>query len=35
VKREFHGCPMLQLEATGIEEEEEEEELNVYILNGV
>jgi hypothetical protein len=26
VKRAFHGCPLLQGEATGIEEEEEEEE---------
>jgi hypothetical protein len=26
VKQAFHGCPMLQVGATGIEEEEEEEE---------
>jgi hypothetical protein len=26
VKRAFHGCSMLQVGATGIEEEEEEEE---------
>jgi hypothetical protein len=26
VKRAFHGCNMLQVGATGIEEEEEEEE---------
>jgi hypothetical protein len=26
VKRAFHGCPALQVGATGIEEEEEEEE---------
>jgi hypothetical protein len=26
VKLAFHGCPMLQLGATGIEEEKEEEE---------
>jgi hypothetical protein len=26
MKREFHGCPMLQLGVTGIEEEQEEEQ---------
>jgi hypothetical protein len=28
VKQAFHGCPMLQVGATGIEEEEEEEPNN-------
>jgi hypothetical protein len=32
VKQAFDRCPILQVEATGIEEEEEEEEVVVVVV---